>query len=274
MRPAMAIVLALLPAGAGACAAETAAAPATPAVVRVQPPFDARRARPDLGLRVTAEGGRLTKVLAYVEGQRVRGRFDAARTTWRSYWTLKPGAEYTVTATAATATGPVTVASGRFRTRPATRPLRVAAVAPLPGETVGVGMPIVVDFDAPVRYRAAVERALEVRSAGPVEGAWRWVGDTRVVYRTRTFWQPRQQVTFTAHLAGVRAAPGVYGADDMTLAFTVGRSRIDAKSLRGDPVTITATGREYTDDNGWGFWRLPWDEWRSGSALDGSSPVP
>jgi hypothetical protein len=44
-------------------------------------------------------------------------------------------------------------------------------------------------------------------------------------------------------------------------------------SLRGDPVTITGTGRELEWDNGWGFWQLPWEKWRQGSALTESDPA-
>lgn len=40
-----------------------------------------------------------------------------------------------------------------------------------------------------------------------------------------------------------------------------------ATSLRGDPVTITGTDRPLEWNNGWGFWQLPWEKWRLGSAL-------
>jgi lipoprotein-anchoring transpeptidase ErfK/SrfK len=360
------------------CASGTAESPSAPAVVQVFPTFDAKRARTDRGLVIKAQGGTLSQVLVYEAGEHVPGELDAAHTTWRSDWTLKPAAEYTVTATASGADGPATVAMGRFRTRPATRTFQVASTAPLPGETVGVGMPVIIDFDTPVQDKAAVERALEIRAKTPVEGAWRWTSDTQVVYRTRRFWAPKQQVTVTAHLAGVRSAPGVYGTADSTFAFTVGRkqtSTVDARthqmsvhrdgrlvqqmaisagmatteeytttsgmhltmdkgnpvrmispgrhkgepgfydlmiehavrisntgeyvhakdnvwaqgrenvshgcinarpdqaawfyasSLRGDPVMISGTARELAWDNGWGFWQLPWEKWRLGSAL-------
>jgi len=380
LRRAATIRLAALLALAGGCSTPPAPPPPPPAV-RVFPPLGAERARPDLGLVVRARGGPLERVDARTGGVPVRGSLDTAGTTWRSHWALKPGADYTVTVTAAGRT----VTQGRFRTRPARRTLQVAATAPLPGETVGVGMPVILDFDTPVRDKAAVERALEVRAGRPVEGAWRWIGDTRVVYRTRRFWPARQQVTVTAHLAGVRAAPGLHGTTDRTFAFTVGRdqtSEIDTRthrmtvrrdgravqhmaisagmattreytttsgvhltmdkghpvrmispgraegdpgyydvmidhavrisdsgeyvhakdnvwvqgrrnvshgcvnarpdqaawfyrhSLRGDPVVITGTDRPLEWDNGWGFWQLPWEKWRAGSALRSSAPLP
>ncbi|MBE1588004.1 Ig-like domain-containing protein [Nonomuraea angiospora] len=366
------------------CSSAPARAPSAPPVVRVWPAFDTKRARTDRGLVVRARGGTLSQVLVSEGGEQVPGRLDGSHTTWRSAWTLKPAAEYSVAVTATGALGPATVAVGRFHTRPAVRTFQVAATAPLPGETVGAGMPVIIDFDAPVEDKAAVERALEVQAETPVEGAWRWTSDTQVIYRTRRFWPPHQQVTVTAHLAGVRAGGGVYGATDSTFAFTVGRrqtSTIDTRthqmvvrrdgeiaqrmaisagmattpeytttsgihltmdkgnpvrmispgrvkgdpgyydmlidhavrisnsgeyvhakdnvwaqgranvshgcinarpdqaawfydtSLRGDPVTIVGTDRELGWDNGWGFWQLPWEKWREGSALVQAGPA-
>ncbi|MGP4094950.1 Ig-like domain-containing protein [Nonomuraea sp. KM90] len=236
-----------------------------PPVVQVWPPFDTKRAWPDRGLVIRAHGGTLTQVLVYQDGEPVPGRLDDSRTTWRTDWTLKPATEYTVTATASREGAPATVAMGRIHTRAATNTLQVAATSPLPGETVGTGMPIVIDFDAPVEEKAAVERTLEVTSRTPVEGAWRWTSDTQVVYRTRRFWTPRQTVTVTAHLAGVRAGEGLFGGTDSTFSFTVGReqtSTIDTRThqmvVRRDGAVVqrmaisagNATTREYTTTSG------------------------
>ena len=125
---------------------------------------------------------------------------------------------------------------GRFRTRAAGHTFQVASVTPLPGETVGVGMPIIIDFDTPVHDKAAVEQALEVKPAA--EGAWRWVGDTRVIYRTHHFWTPDQQITVTAHLTGVRMAPGVYGVTDRTFAFSVGREQSSSVDTRTHQMVV------------------------------------
>lgn len=129
-------------------------------------------------------------------------------------------------------------------------------------------MPIIVNFDSPVRAKAAVERALEVTTpAAPaaVPGAWRWASDTQAVYRTERFWPARQKVLLTAHLAGVRSAPGVYGAADQTLSFTVGRKQSSTVDTRTHQMVVKrdnkvvqrmaisagmATTREYTTTSG------------------------
>ncbi|MEV0148670.1 MULTISPECIES: Ig-like domain-containing protein [unclassified Nonomuraea] len=246
MRRAAVVFLAILclaaPLSAG-CGSGSAGDPAPVApAVRVQPAFDTKRARTDRGLVVRARGGRLGEVRAHAGGMPVPGRLDASGTVWRSDWALKPGAEYTVTARAAGPGGPPAVVRGRFRTRVPGHAFGVASAVPLPGETVGVGMPIVLNFDTPVGDKAAVERALQVTSEVPVEGAWRWMSDTRAVYRTRTYWAPRQRVTVTAHLAGVRAAPGVYGTADRTFMFTVGRDQSSAVDARTHQMVVRRDG--------------------------------
>lgn len=235
------LVLIVLVAG---CGSVTAQAPPPPApIVHVWPPFDDRAARTDRGVVVRARGGTLTGVTVHANGMPVPGRLDASRTTWRSDWALKPGTEHTVTATAARPGAPTAVAMGRFRTRVPERTFGVSSAVPLPGETVGVGMPVILTFDTPVRDKAAVERALEVAAERPVEGAWRWVGDTQAVYRTKEFWPARQPVTVTAHLTGVRAAPGLYGDDDHTLAFTVGRAQTSTVDTRAHQMVVHRDGR-------------------------------
>ncbi|MGP3916805.1 Ig-like domain-containing protein [Nonomuraea sp. 10N515B] len=224
------------------CSPVTAEAPVTAPVVHISPALDSKRARPDRGLLISASGGTLSNVQVYEGGEPVPGRLDGSRTTWRSDWTLKPAAEYTVTATAAGPRGPATVAVGRIHTRPAERTFGIVATTPLPGEIVGTGMPIIIDFDTPVTDKAAVEEALEVKSEQPVEGAWRWTSDTQVIYRTRRFWDPRQRVTVTAHLAGLRLPGGVYGATDSTFAFTVAREQASVIDTRTHQMVVERDG--------------------------------
>ena len=46
-----------------------------------------------------------------------------------------------------------------------------------PGETVGVGMPIMVTFSQPITDRAAVERSFAIYADKPVVGAWYWMSN-------------------------------------------------------------------------------------------------
>ncbi|WP_281427030.1 Ig-like domain-containing protein, partial [Nonomuraea ceibae] len=55
-----------------------------------------------------------------------------------------------MTSGSAGAEGPSTVTMGRFRTRQPARSFGLTATTPQPGETVGIGMPVILDFDTPV----------------------------------------------------------------------------------------------------------------------------
>ncbi|MCO6004366.1 Ig-like domain-containing protein [Actinoallomurus purpureus] len=194
------------------------------------------KVRPDQGVTVTVSGGTLTSVTG------ASGQFTADRTSWRTTWTLKPGASYTVTATARNPKGKVTAVTRTFRTVRAPHTLGIASVTPAAGEKVGVGMPIIVDFTGPVANRANVEKALEVRAAKGDEGAWSWISDRRVVYRTHKYWHPHQAISFTAHLAGVRAAKDTYGVRDVTRSFAIGASNVTVANAKTHYMTVNHDG--------------------------------
>jgi len=207
-------------------------------------------ARPDLGVVVKVANGKLGDVAVRPKGSKgdgLPGELSADRTSWRTRWTLVPGASYSVRATATSPSGVTARASSTFTTQQAWQTIAISDVTPNPGETVGVGMPITVTFDRPVFNKDRVERALEVRSTRAVQGAWRWVSDQQVVFRTRRYWQPHQQVTLIAHLAGVRAARDVYGTSDSTQGFRIGDanlSRVDVKTHR---MVVSRNGKRVRD---------------------------
>jgi lipoprotein-anchoring transpeptidase ErfK/SrfK len=234
-RSAVALVVAALLAGACACQSSEAGTNGTngkdgtkalDAQVRILPVNGNAKARPDQGITVAATGGKLEQVTAVQGGRPVAGAFNADHTQWKSTWTLKPGAAYSVNATAKTDKGQTTSATSRFAAQKATDTFAISDVTPMPGEKVGVGMPIIVTFNRAIANRAYVEKALEVKSDKGDVGAWHWVSDQQVVYRTQKYWQPHQNVTLIAHMAGVRGLRGVYGTTDVTKSFEIGASNI------------------------------------------------
>ncbi|PZG15614.1 hypothetical protein C1I98_39250, partial [Spongiactinospora gelatinilytica] len=172
---------------------------------------------------------------------------------------------YTVTATAQGTGGPAEHTSTFTTLKPA-RELTIADVTPsLKGEKVGVGAPIIVTFNQSVGDRRAVEKALKVEAEKPVQGAWRWIADNRIIYRTAKYWPAHQTVTFTADLEGVRAARDMYGVKDVTKTIKIGAkviSTVDARkktmTVKRDGKTVKkmlisagkATTREYTTTSG------------------------
>ncbi len=98
------------------------------------------------------------------------------------------------------------------------------------GQTVGIAAPVIIQFDAPIGDKAAVERALKVTADPPVEGGWAWLPDeakgSRVHYRTREYYPAGTKVNVEAKLYGLAFGDGAYGAQDMSLNFDIGRRQI------------------------------------------------
>jgi len=170
---------------------------------------------PNRGITVRTVGGRISRVVVRTGGDPVTGTLNAAGTVWRSTWGLNVSQRYSVTATAAGTSGPPVTRRSSFRTF---TPATTFSMRIVEGyrQTYGVGMPIILYFSRPVSNRAAVERALEIRTSKRVVGAWYWDGRCNLApvflyFRPRRYWPPHTRVSFTGHLDGVEAAPGVYG---------------------------------------------------------------
>lgn len=226
--------------GAGKLASGESGEPVT-----ITPANGTAQVKPDGTIEVKAAGGKLQKVTVQgTAGPTVTGAFGDDRKVWRSDRTMAPGTSYTVTAQARDGGETRTVTSS-FSTLKAARTLKIADVTPnVEGEKVGVGMPIIVTFDGPVADRAAVERTLRVTPGKPVEGAWRWVGQDKAIYRTKTYWEPHQTVRFHARLAGVNAGGGVYGAEDAQATLTIGAAQITKGDIRKHHMTVTRDGKK------------------------------
>ncbi|WP_026122577.1 L,D-transpeptidase [Nocardiopsis halotolerans] len=272
--PAMArrfgIALAALALAATACTsgeAETqgggtgTAADAEPVELAITPGDGAEEVEPNSPVRVTAEGGVITDVqveqasvneAAAAEGEEegdplaMTGTLNGEGTEWTSDWTLHPGSEIVVTATAENEAGETTELVHEFTTLAATpgQRLELASNFPTSGQTVGVGMPIVINFDLPVTNKAQVENSMEVVSEQGIEGAWNWTSDKTAVFRPKEYWEPHQSVTVDMHLAGVEASEGVYGVSDHQLEFEVGRELVATMHVPDHEMVITIDGAQ------------------------------
>ncbi len=92
------------------------------------------------------------------------------------------------------------------------------------GQTVGVAMPVVIQFDTdvPEEARAGVQRRLFVTTNPPQPGVWHWARGDQVWYRAPTYWQPGTTISVRAALAGVPMGNGSYGDSDRSATATVG----------------------------------------------------
>jgi lipoprotein-anchoring transpeptidase ErfK/SrfK len=235
------------------------------AKVTITPGSGAAKVRPDGSIVVRVAGGTLQNVTVVTKGNRVHGVQSADGTQWHSRWTLDPGTKYHVFATALGTDGKTQSAMSSFTTQKAENPIATTIEAPADGEKVGVGMPIVLRFDKDVTEKHAVERALEVRSSRPMQGAWHWFSDKDLVFRTKEHWPVHSKVEFVAHMSGVRAAKNIFGVKNRTLKFEIGDEhstvaseddhqmvvRENGKPVRTIPISMGRGGvRKYITTNG------------------------
>ncbi|WP_370250180.1 Ig-like domain-containing protein [Nocardioides sp.] len=190
------------------------------------------------------------------DGSVLPGETDGAGATWTATDGLEPGVKYTV---AATATGEAGEASWRsvFTSQDLTLDQQTfPSVAPLDGETVGVGMPVIVTFDLPVSDHAEFERHMSVSSVPAQKGSWYWLSDTEAHWRPASYWKAGSKVSVDIDINGVDAGDGLYGQENRDIDFTVGDAhiyRVDAethqmkvfsngKLLRTLPITTGKPG--------------------------------
>ncbi|UNM12799.1 L,D-transpeptidase family protein [Streptomyces formicae] len=199
---------------------------------------------------VQAGYGRLVsvKVVAQRRGAAdVTGTWGSGRHTWRSQRTMTPGTGYAVSVVGRDAGGRTFTARSVFRTRSATRTNK-ATLTPTAGSQVGVGRPVSIAFDKPVRNKAAVERALSVSTSVPTTGSWGWTRDPlsgieRVDWRPEKFWAEGTKVRVRARLSGIDTGAGRYLLHDAESSFTVGRSRISKVDLAKKMMTVYEQGK-------------------------------
>jgi lipoprotein-anchoring transpeptidase ErfK/SrfK len=230
--------------GAGGAGERAGRGPAAaPVRLSVSPRDRATRVALDTRARVVADSGRLRAVLVTgAGGRRLAGELADDGRSWVSRGALAPATRYRVVADAVDEAGQPTRQTTTFTTLRPRAELR-AAIMPLNGETVGVGLPIAVWFNQPVTDRPAVERRLQVTSSRPVTGAWHWFADNEVHYRPKTYWPSGSRVVLQARLAGADAGRGVWGVADRTIRFRIGQRRVSVVDVRTHRMTVTAGGR-------------------------------
>ncbi|WP_246861425.1 Ig-like domain-containing protein [Nocardioides sp. SYSU D00065] len=182
-------------------------------------------------LTVSTSGGtlgdvRVSSAVGEVPGNVVDG-------TWTSSALLEPGTDYRITASATRSDGETVQRTRSFRTVELTLEEQTfAAVAPLDGETVGVGMPVAVTFDLPVTDRALFEEHMRVTSRPAQPGSWYWLSDREAHWRPATYWQAGTDVSVDLDINSLPAGRGIYGQESRRIDFHVGDSVVSKVDVR------------------------------------------
>jgi len=235
------------PASAAAGQASSAAPLASP--LTITPGNGQRHVNPAKGVTVTAHGNKISHVTVTAGQATVRGILNQAGTTWRSAWALQPSRHYTIHATAVDSAGHTVTTASSFSTLTPTA-TDTAMIFEGYKQSYGVGIPIRLTFSSPVANKAAVEKALQVRTSIPVTGAWYWDGDQTLYFRPMNYWKPGTTVSFNGHLAGLEASRGVYFTANLTQTFRIGQSLIVVANTRTHYLNVYYKGKL------WGHWPI------------------
>lgn len=226
--------------GAGISAPKPGELPAAPppppppvASITTDPPDRATDVSPLAPITVTVAKGKLGRVtLTNPEGAPVVGQLESDGASWKTTEPLGYGKAYMINANAVGDDNrPVTIASS-FKTI-APRTLAYPSINPTDGQTVGVGQPLALYFDAPIANKQEAQDSITVTTTPQVEGAFYWFSNKEVHWRPQQFWQPGTKVTVDIRFYGKDFGNGVYGQLDRKSQFTIG----DAFIARADGAT-------------------------------------
>ena len=227
---------------------------AEPVVLSANVKDGASKVTVDTLVKVKAKAGKLTKVkLSYSytdqQGQRekgtVRGALSKDGASWTAAERLEPSGKYKLTMVGRNADKETSTKTAAFTTHNLSLDQQTfPTFYPLKGSKVGIGMPVVLNFDVPVKNKAEFEKNLQITTSPTQAGTWRWFSDTEVRYRPKEYWEPGTRVTVKANLNGVNAGNGVYGQNSAKTSFTVGRSFKIRVNLASDVATVYKNGKK------------------------------
>ncbi len=234
------------------------------AAVSITPANGSTKVKTSRGVSVTVTHGKIQNV-SVTAGRLHAGGTLQGQTAWHTVWPLHAATHYTVTVTATGTDGKTTTATSTFKTQ---RPAGTFTASTILGnQTYGVGIPIMINFSQAVdpRFRAGIEKAINITSSKPVVGAWYWDGSQILDFRTRNYWPQHTKVSFDAHFNGAQIAPGVFGTANLSQSFTIGNSLIGVTNTRTHHTTI------YWKRKRFGVWPdssgMPGDDTANGTYL-------
>ncbi|MFJ5558315.1 Ig-like domain-containing protein [Streptomyces sp. NPDC093250] len=228
------------------------------AVIGIAPKDGAKSVKTTGALKVEADKGKLTEVVVKdPEGDRIEGEISADGASWTPSTHLAASTRYTVHAVAKDSEGRTAAEDSSFTTLTPKNTF-IGTFTPEDGSKVGVGMPFSLRFTRGITNPEDVEKAIRITTEPAVEVEGHWFGNDRLDFRPEKYWKAGTKVTVHLNLDGVEGRDGVYGEQDKTVSFTIGRRQVsvvdakkltmkverDGKVIKTIPVTTGKAGME------------------------------
>ncbi|MFF8591199.1 Ig-like domain-containing protein [Streptomyces sp. NPDC015220] len=222
---------------------QAAAQESSEAQIKITPGDGSTDASINNSAAVTVAKGTLTDVtMTTTDGKAVQGRISADKKSWKPSAQLDRATTYKVAATATDAKGLAAHENASFTTVAPAHSF-IGSFTPDNGTTVGVGMPVSINFDKAISNKAAVQKGITVTSSSGQQIVGHWFGANRLDFRPEQYWKENSTVTLKLDLDGVQGAPGISGVQQKTVTFHVGRNQVSYVDAKTKQMKVTQDGR-------------------------------
>ncbi|OIJ91267.1 hypothetical protein BIV24_16370 [Streptomyces colonosanans] len=222
---------------------EAAAQKASEAQVKITPADGSDNASINNAAKVTVAKGTLTDVtMTTASGTPVAGQISADKKSWAPSGRLERATTYKVAVTAQDSAGREAHENASFTTVAPAHSF-IGNFTPEGGSTVGVGMPVSINFDKAITNKAAVQKKITVTSSSGQEVVGHWFSPNRLDFRPEQYWKEGSTVTLKLDLDGVEGASGVYGVQQKTVSFKIGRNQVSYVDARTKQMKVTQDGK-------------------------------
>jgi lipoprotein-anchoring transpeptidase ErfK/SrfK len=222
---------------------EAAAKKSSKADITITPKDGSSNASINNSAAVTVSKGTLTSVtMTTADGTAVAGALSADKTSWKPSVQLERSTTYKVAAEAKDSAGLVAHENASFTTVSPANSF-IGTFTPEDGSTVGVGMPVSINFDKQITNKAAVQKGVTVTSSSGQEVVGHWFGANRLDFRPEQYWKAGSKVTMKIDLDKVEGAKGVYGVQSKEVTFTIGRNQVSTVDVKTQEMTVQEDGK-------------------------------
>ncbi|KMS86210.1 MULTISPECIES: L,D-transpeptidase [Streptomyces] len=222
---------------------EAAAKKSSEAQITITPKDGSNNASINNSATVTVRKGTLTTVtMTGQDGKTVAGQLSADKKSWKPTVQLERSTTYKLAAEAKDSEGRIAHENASFTTVSPANSF-IGTFTPDNGATVGVGMPVSINFDKAITNKAAVQKGITVSSSSGQEVACHWFNANRMDCRPEEYWKEGSTVTLKLALDGVQGASGVYGVQQKTVTFHIGRNQVSYVDAQTKQMKITQDGK-------------------------------
>ncbi|MET4669628.1 lipoprotein-anchoring transpeptidase ErfK/SrfK [Streptomyces sp. PvR018] len=222
---------------------KAAAEDASEAQIAIKPKNGATNASINNAAQVSVTKGKLTEVvMTTADGKTVEGTLAADGSSWKPAAQLERSTTYKIDATAEDSKGRKAHENSSFTTVSPDNSF-IGNFTPEDGSTVGVGMPVSINFNKPITDKKAVQSGITVTSSSGQEVVGHWFNAQRLDLRPEDYWQGGSTVTLKLALDGVEGADGVFGVQQKTVTFKVGRNQVSTVDAKTKMMTVTRDGK-------------------------------